>query len=142
MDSIIICILKTSKSMLPVQISPLRSQLFYLTTLSFPLAISQKHLKLILDLPSKLDYPICLLPMKKPPNTQYKSKKCGHCFISFFFPYHLHPLTSAPFPFILSHPVPILTATISMWTFPFPFWRNDYSLPPLVWRPSHPTQQQ
>lgn len=142
MDSIIICILKTSKSMLPVQISPLRSQLFYLTTLSFPLAISQRHLKLILDLLPKLDYPICLLSMKE---TTYHPVQKQEIWASFYF----LPL-SIPFiftyfssiPFILSQPVPFPLPLFPCGPSLFPFWRNYYSLPPLIWDPSHHTQQQ
>lgn len=135
MDSIIICILKTSKSMLPVQISPLRSQLFYLTTLSFPLAISQRHLKLILDLSLKLDYPICLLSMKE---TTYHPVQKQEIWTSFYFlPLSIpFTFTSAPFPFILPQPVPTSPFPLPLFPCgpsPFPFWRNYCSLPPLVW---------
>lgn len=142
MDSIIICILKTSKSMLPVQISPLRSQLFYLTTLSFPLAISQRHLKLILDLPPKLDYPICLLSMKE---TTYHPVQKQEIWTSFYFlplpiPFTFTYFSSIPFHIIPACPLP--TATISMRAFSISFLEKLLFFASLIWGPSHPTQQQ
>lgn len=119
MDSIIICTLKTSKSMLPVQISPLRPQLFYLITLSFLLAISQRQLKLILDFPPKLDYPICLLSIKE--TTYHPVQKQGIWPSFYFLPLSI-PFTSIPFHITPAYPhVPIPTATISMWAFPMSF---------------------
>lgn len=124
MDSTIICILKTSKSMLPVQISPLRSQLSYLITFSFPLAISQRHLKLILDFPLKLDYPICLLPMKE---TAYHPVHKQEIWASFYFLLFSIPFASTYFSSIPFHITPacphfpIPTATISVGAFPISF---------------------
>lgn len=135
MHSITIYILKTSKLMLSSSnISWGLNLSIKLLTLSFPMLISQRHLKFNMHRTELWTFHLNMIilyfssPWKLPPAIQYKNKKYEQQFIPFLFPYHLHPRSTNSTPFHITPACPLFAipnATVSMWS--FLCWSSYYS---------------